>query len=428
MNQLYHIYHKYKNLEFIYIIPLVLLALDKKLDHYFWRLRSGYGFPQSEDSQWYIDYAHNLMATYKIGLTMNDLLYVGYNVLLTVLLAIVKEPENILLIQAVTASLNVILVYLITRKLFNRLSAIFASYFYSEAWDTTLWAMYILSESFFISVMLLCIYFLVMMMDTKQRKYQILFAVTAFYMMIFRPTGIILLAFIFGYILYNLKKETILHFVKKYRYVLGGLITAVVVAAVYFLAGDKLEPLVTSMQFNAKKVMYNIYAKGWIYDKPTAFDAPFKPDYNINILNSLVLSFIINNWDHVMAIYGRRSIAFFGPWVWETNIHTLHGIKKLILNLIPTGLFLAGTVGAFMNKQFKKVSIVWLIILSIFIFCVIFFIDWMYRYKVPATPFIAIAAGYGAERIIHVAIVIAKKYTGLLLHGSRQSADRHTSV
>ncbi|MDF2959086.1 MAG: hypothetical protein K0S39_821 [Paenibacillus sp.] len=410
------------------MIPLVLLALDKIVGHYLWLLKSGRGLPQSEDSQWYINYANALMNDFTIGFHMNDLLYFGYNILLTLLLALFKDPVTVIFVQAVTASLSVILVYQIARMLFNRTTAIIASYFYYDTYAITLWAMYILSDSFFITVLLLCVYFLLLSMETNKRIYRILFMVTSLYMLVFRPAGIVAFCFIMLYVAV-MYRTTVTAFIKKHRFAVGGSAAAVLGACVFMYSAGKLTPLITSLQFNAKMVLYNVYAKGWVYDRSTPQDYFFKPDYTVNICNSLILSFIINNWDHVLVLYGKRVIAFFGKWVWQTDLTSIRGILRFADHLLPSLLFAAGTIAALVNRSFKKASIVWLVILAVFIFCILLFIDGMYRYRAPAIPFIAIAAAYGAERIIRVAVSLTKKYAEKLIrYGKRKIMDRDPGI
>lgn len=440
MHRLYYIYNKLKNRDFIFTIPLVLLALDKIVGHCLWLYHSGKGFPKSDDSQWYLDYANALMTNFSIGLHMNDLMYLGYNILLTLLLALFKDPVAIVFVQAVTAGLSVILVFKISRMLFNRLTAIIASYFYYSAYDITLWTTYILSDSFFISLLLLCIYFLLKVFESNKKLYKVLFALTSLYMVVFRPTGVITIAFIIIYILIRMHHKTIFGFIRRYRFALGGVVTTLAAIGVYLLVVGKLDPLITSLQFNAKMVLYNIYAKGWIYDKSTPYDHYYRPDYTINIFNSLILSFLVNNWDDVSILYAKRVLAFMGRWVWTTDLTSLLGVVKFIKESMPVLLFLAGTAAAVVNGVFRRASVIWLIILAVFVFCILLFIDAMYRYRAPAVPFIAIAAAYGADqiikggialirrygadKIIELAIITAKKQTGKLSrYGKRKSID-----
>lgn len=424
-DRLYQLYQQYKNRDSILLIPFVLLAFYKIVGHFFWLLLTGRGLPQSDDGKWYINYANTFVINLTDGLDMNDILYFGYNSLLTILLTVFKDPAAVIFIQAVTASLSVILVYKIAYLLFNRTTAIIASLFYCITYDFTLWAMYILSDSFFVSLLLLCIYFLLMALHSADKKYKILFAATSLYMLIFRPTGIVTLLFIFVYVLLQLDRNILSTFVKKHRWLIGGFITVAFAGIAYLYMGNKLDPFIASMQFNAKKVLYNIYAKGWIYDKPSSYDYFFRPNYAINICDSLIISFIINNWDHVSILYVRRAVAFLGRWAWETEIKSVADILRFAFQFVPTALFIIGTIAAITNKLFRKALIMWLIILGVFAFCVLFFIDWMYRYKLPALPFIAIVAAYGAERIINGVLINSKKITEMLSYGQRKNTGCH---
>lgn len=395
------------------MIPLALLSIAKTLQYFFIKLKSGKGFPQSEDSEWYLNYAYSLMTNLKIGLHMNDILYFGYNILLTLLLAVFQDPVAVIFVQAVTTGLSVIFVYRIARMLFNRMTAVIASIMYAYSWNISIWAMYILSDSFFISLLLLNVYLLLMLLHTNKRLYNILFIATSLYMLLFRPTGVLSLFFIGIYLLIQLDRKTLMAFFKKYRLAIGCFFSAAVLAFVYMHTSDLFHHFITSLQFNAKMVLYNIYAAGWIYDHPSTHDYVFKPDYTINIWNSLVLSFIINNWDHISVLYGKKIIAFLGRWVWDTELRSISGILTFVCNVLPTVLFLIGTIAAVVNGLFKKASIVWLVILAVFVFCILLFIDGMYRYKAPALPFIFIVIAYGTDRIIREVIIMAKKYTGI---------------
>lgn len=406
---MYQLYHKYKNREFIYILPLLLLSFKEVMQYFFYKLNSGKGFPQSSDSDWYLNYAYSLIADFKIGLHMNDLLYLGYNLLLTLLLAVFKDPHAVIFIQAVTTALSTILIYLIALKLFNRLTAIIAAYFYATSWHIMIWSMYILSDSFFLSLLLLTVFLLLKMLESYRKLYVILFFISTLYMLVFRPTGVLTLLFIFLYLVLNLNKYKIIDFLYRKRYIIGGALFLGIVAIVALSVGHKFDPLIASLQYNAKLVLYNIYAKGWIYDNPSSYDYSYRPNYTNDIFGSLILSFLIHNWDHVLMLYGRRVVAFIGWWVWKTDLRNLAGIIKFCNNLVPTLLFLIGTFAAVRNKVFRKSSIVWLVILSIFIFCMVLFMDSMYRYKLPSLPFIFIVCGYGAERLIYLVLFITKK-------------------
>lgn len=419
---------KCKEWDLLFIIPFVLLSLKVRLQYFFFLKSPGQSFPKSADSEWYLGYAYSLLANKRIGLHMDDILYMGYNLLLTSLIAVLKDPVAILFVQSVTAGLAVILVYKIARMLFNRTTAIIASYLYCfHTWPITLWSVYILSDSFFISLLLLCVYFLLKAMDSGRRIYQILFTCSAFYLMIFRPTGIIVLSFILVFIVMNVHRKTFVRFFLQHRLALGGVLATAVLVLIYLLTSGKLDLLVTSIQFNAKMVLYNIYAKGWIYDSPTSADHFFKPDYNIDVMNSLIISFLVNNWDHISILYVKRIAAFLGKWVWETDLTSKRGILRFAEHILPTFLFLLGTVATLWNGLFRRASIVWLIVLSIYMFCIIIFIDGMYRYKAPSIPFILIMVAYGADRSIHLVLLFVKAVTGMWIQFWKRKRTTYSS-
>ncbi|OAS20429.1 hypothetical protein A8708_17765 [Paenibacillus oryzisoli] len=416
MNQ---IYQRYKGCEWLYILVLLAISLKKKLEYFFFILNSEKGLPKSEDSQWYLNYAHSLLTDFKLGLHMNDLLYMGYNLILAVLIGLFKEEQIVVFIQAVTTASCVILVYLITLRLFNRITAIVASYFYATSWHITVWSMYILSDSLFMNLVLLNVFLLLKTLENNNKVMGSLFLASSLLMLVFRPTGVLTLVFIFIYIVLNVKREQPIHFLKRHRYKFVCALLVVFTTLGFLVWADKFNPLLTSLQYNAKLVLYNIYAKGWIYDNPSDHDYFYRPDYRIDMLGSLILSFLIHNWEHVLVLYGRRALAFIGWWVWKTDVQSVAGVIKLFRDILPSLLFLLGTYAAIRNQIFRKTSIVWLVIASIFLFCMVLFMDSMYRYKLPALPFICIICGYGVERWIGIILYFFNKLEGKLLQWNR---------
>lgn len=267
--------------------------------------------------------------------------------------------------------------------------------------------------------MLLTVYSLLMALETGRRNYWLLFFAAAGYLTIFRPTGIPIMAVLIPYIIYRLPRPTVAAFLAGHRLTLCIMATILIAYGVYLYWGGALDPFLASLQLNVQKVLYINYAQGRIYDYPSPYDHLFRPDYTVDIGNSLALSFIINNWDNVSVLYLRRAVAFLGHWVWKTDLGTLDGAFKFAANIWPAALFAGGTIAAVADRRFAKASLLWLIILAVFVFCLLIFIDWMYRYRLPAIPFIAIVAAYGAERIAHGALVTMKKYTRLLQYGKR---------
>lgn len=390
-------YKKYKDEDIFYLIPLVFLSLGRILGEFFVRL-STKGFPVTDDSLWYLNYAQNLLIDFKINLHINDLLYFSYNILLASLLAIFKSPEKIIFIQGVIAGLSVILVYKIALMIFNRHVAIIASLMYGLSSELAHWAMFILTDSFFVSLLLLVVYLLLLALKTNALKYKLAFISASLYMLVFRPTGCVSLFFIFIYLLIALPRSTLLSFVKKYSVPLTIFFILAIGLPVYAFTTGKLDPLIESLAYNAKLVLYNVYAFGWVHDIPSPYDYYFEPNYDIDKFDSLICSFLINNWSDILVLYARRAIIFLGNWTLCLRVTGIRSFVLYITNALPAILFILGLVWIAFNKKIKDSAILWLLVLAIFIFCVVLFIDSMYRYRMPAMPFIAIISAYGLEQ------------------------------
>ena len=401
--------HKENIVEALTISLLLLLSLYRTAGHALWLVVSGRGLPKSSDSYWYINYACGLLENFSIGLGIDEVLYLGYNLLLAALLGIFKSTVTIVLIQAVAASLAIVLVYQIALLLFNRTAAMIAGFFYLYIWDVTLWSTYVLSDSFFVSLMLLCVYLLLRATEPGSFWSRGFFAVTALYLCFFRPTGVLIVAMMAIYLVVQLDKTSVKLVLHRYQWPLAGLLASLVLVAGFLVSRHVFDPLLSSLQYNAKLVLYNVYAKGWVYDIATAFDYFYRPNYAIDIADSLVLSFLIHNWEPISVLYLRRAIAFLGAWTWQIPIHTVSDLLYFAFQLLPALLFAAGTIAAMRNGTFRRASILWLIVLAVFAFCVLLFIDAMYRYRFPAMPLIAIVAAYGLERILNGGKLLVQK-------------------
>ncbi len=417
------LYRKYKDRDIVWLVPLVVAANARILDYILWLLSSGRGIPKCDDTTWYLNYANNLLANLQNGLDIDDTLYFGYNILLSFLLAVFRDPAAVVLIQGVVAGFSVIFVYKIARLLFTKTTAIIASVFYIGAWDVTMWASYLLSDSFFLSLLLLTVYSMLLALETGRLGHRLLFVAAAGYLFIFRPTGIPVIAVLIPYIVYRLPRPAVAAFLARHRLSLGGAAAALIAGAAYLYLSGALDTFFASLRYNVLKVLYTVYARGFIYDYAHPRDLKFLPDLTVTVANSPVLSFIVNNWDYVSTLYLKRAVAFLGHWVWKVDFGTLGGAYVFIANIMPAVLFLAGTVAAVADRRFAKAAPLWLITLAVFIFCTLLFMDWMYRYRLPAVPFIAIVAAYGAERLVLLA-----KNARLITYGKRQNADCHPGV
>ena len=400
---------KIKDWDRLPLIPLVFLALWRILSFPIWLVQSGRGLPSSPDGDWYLNYSRALLENFSISLHINEILYLGYNLLLTGLLALFKDPVAVVYIQAVAASLSVIFIYQIANTLFNKRTGIIASLFYIYNWDVTLWSTYLISDSFFVSLLILCVYLLIKAMDSGTTSYRAAFVLTALYMSLFRPAGIVILTVMLLYILCRMERRCLNIFWTRYRTVLTGVAAILIfgLGSLYFR--HVFDGFFASLQYNAKLVLYNLYAKGRIYDIATAYDYFYRPNYTIDVMDSLVLSFFIHNWDAVCVLFFRRTVAFFGTWAWETNFRNLGDYIYFSFRLLPAFLFATGTLAAIRDRKFGRAAVLWWIVFAVFVFCILLFIDAMYRYRFPAMPFIGIIAAYGLDRLITGGFFLACK-------------------
>jgi len=404
-----HFFQKLWSWEHLPIVPLVVLSLYRTLSHPVWLVLSGRGLPRSQDSDWYINYAQGLLTNFSIQINIDEILYLGYNLLLAGLLALFKEPVSIIYTQALVASLAIILVYQIGRILFNKRTGVIAGLFYLYNWDITLWSTYVLSDSFFVSLLILCVYLLVKAVDSQRKKDVALFAAASLYLFFFRPTGVVVVTVMLLHVLFRQGHERLQRVWLRHRGVLSGVAAMIILLLGAGYAGNLFDGFIESLRYNVKLVIYNVYAKGQIYDIPTAYDYFFRSNYSIDILDSLSLSFICNNWDAVSVLYGRRMIAFLGVWAWMTPLKSPADYLYYLYKLMPMVMFAFGTVAAIRDGIFGRAAVLWGIILAVFAFCILLFIDAMYRYRFPAMPFIGIVAAYGLDRIISGGQILAKQ-------------------
>ena len=320
---MHHVLRKIRDWKYITLVPLVILSCWRIISFPVWLVHSQRGLPSSPDGDWYLNHSRSMLDNFAISLNMNEILYLGYNLLLTALLAIFKDPVTVVYIQALTASLAVIFVYLIAWTLFNQRTAIIASLLYLYNWEVTFWSTYLISDSFFVSLLIVCVYLLIQAVDSRGTSYISAFAIMALYMSLFRPAGIVIFLCMLLYILRRMGRKSIAAFWIKYRTILFGFAAFVVFGLGLLYSLHVFDGFIASLQYNAKLVLYNLYAKGRVYDIATAYDYFYRPDYTIDIMDSLVLSFFIHNWDAVVILFFRRSVAFFGTWAWDNNLRNV---------------------------------------------------------------------------------------------------------
>lgn len=391
------------------ILLLVIISLLPRVLYYFTRLLSAEGLPIAYDTKWYLDHAYAFLSGFHVSPDMEGIFYFGYYSILSILLLIFKAYSIVVLFQIITNALSVILVYKISQILFNTRTAVFAGIIYALNYQIIYWSIFIITDSFFITTLLLNVYFLIMSYRSDKKTYRYLFAASSMYMVFLRPTGIVTLTFILVYIMINLNFNALKEFLSIKCFLLLFFIILIAVTGIIMVSG-RVAPLINSLENYMEYLLREFYATGKIFDIATPYDYKFNARLEPNHFNNFALSFFINNWKDILVLYGRRAVSFFGVWVWELGGLNMLSKLKYLLPFAITGTFGFIGLGVILKKKiFKEVSILFLVILSIQFFCMFFFMDSAYRYRVPSLIFIGIIIAFGIDRTIDIC---KKLFTG----------------
>lgn len=388
--------------ELKYILPLIIISLIPRIGYFLFELYSFDGLPVAYDTEWYLEHAYAFLASLKVDMDVNGIFYLGYYSLLALLLGIFKSSTVIVLFQMIVNALTVVLVYKISHALFNRRTAVLAGIIYAITFQIIYWSIFIITDSFFISLLLLTVYLLIMSYKSESAMYRYLFVACSLYMLIFRPTGLVTLTFIFVYIMINLNYRGLKdYWIGKRLYLLLAGLVIILTAGLLIIKSGLLDSLIYSLEGHLIWLLSENYATGRLFDIETPYDYKYEAQMDTNYFNNFALSFFINNWNHILVLYARRAMTFLGVWVWKIGDADLLIKLKYLLPIALGGLLgIAGISSIVRNRILKETSILFLVVLSIQFFCLIFFMDSAYRYRVPSLVFLGILVAYGIDRVI----------------------------
>lgn len=370
---------------------LVLCSLVYYFQYFFSVKNSPTGLPMPEDSLWYLEYAYRMLSNFDLDMHVNDILYLTYNMLLIFLLALFNNTETIVVLQTISTAFAVILVYQIALIIFDRATAIISSLFYAFSLDLNIWTVYILSDSFFSVFMLANIFALLKYFLLEEKSYRNMSIFTTVAVIFFRPNGLIAFIFVLPWLVYMFGIDKVKNIIKQYKKTITIISSCFIVAFFILLYLNTFDLFFESLHYNFKLLLYNVYAKGWIYDIDTKYTHNWFPNYTI-IYDSELLSFIYFNYRDILLMMLKKAAVFLGYWVVFSDAK--YKISMFIFS-IPTIFFIIGSISTYLNKKIKGCSLLFLAISSVFIFCVIFFVDSMYRYRAPVMPYIYIIMAYG---------------------------------
>ena len=386
------------------ILSLVVLSLLPRIGYFLYHSLTQNGLPVAFDTEWYLKYAYGFLDTFHVELELNSVFYLAYYSLLSVMLLIFRTYEAVVLVQMIINALTVILVYKLALVLFNRRTAIFSGIFFALNIQVIKWSIFIITDSLFVTLLLVNVYTVVMFFKSHLVKYKYAFLGSALAMILFRPTGIVALTFIFAYIMINLNYKKAAAFWKGRRLAFLSVgMAAFLGGTIYVLSSGRLSPLFHNLDMYLRWLLIEYYATGRIFDIPTPYDYSYKAVMDPNILKNyhienFPVKFVFNNWMDIMILFGIRTAAFFGLWIlrWD-ELNFLVKLKYLVPFLSAALLMGLGTVAMVRRRLFKEASVLYLTIASILVFCIIFFMDAAYRYRMPSMVFFGIIIAYGLD-------------------------------
>ena len=377
-----------------HIFILIVLSLFTRLGYFLTNIFFCGGLPQAYDTQWYIEHANLLLSSFHIDMDFNGVFYIGYYAPLAILLFVFKSEVFIVFIQMLVNALCVVPVYRIASILFNERTAFFSGLFYIATWPLVYWSMFILTDSFFVALLLALTYFLVMFFESRRNKYLALFVLGALYTVFYRPNGIITAVIMSIYIIIRMDAKVALEKLRRRKVGVAIILTAIVLTVAAVLESGVINGFLSDLSYNFGGLLMSHYATGQIFDQPTQYDYIYEPVFNEDYFNSFNLSFLINNWKEMLIIFSRRAAYFWAVAFWKLSPGKLYFAAAYLFGLI-------GIIGVAMKKMLKQTSVLLLLIASIQIFCILFFIDGSFRYRVPALVFLNFFAAFGADFVLN---------------------------
>lgn len=389
-----------------YII-LFVLALIPRFIYLTKKMMLPGGLPKAFDTKVYLEQARDFAYHGYVQMDFNGIFYVSYYSVLGIFLRAFNSTLAFVIFQMLINALTVILVYKLGMEISSRKAAIISGVLYSFLLPLIHWSIFITTDSLFVTLMILQAYISVRCIKYNIRRNWIELLLISLYMVFFRPTGIITLAFTAIYLLINLN---IKGFVLKHRKAFLSALGIFIVLIAVFINKIISHPVLKSLEANMYWLLTEVYTNGQMYDIRTSHDYIFKAKVPPGHDFVFAINYFKNNFSDIMILYLRRILTFAGVWVWK--LHDLTALRRIIYIAFSSGvfiLFVVGIIDMVIKRTMKKASIVLFMIASIMIFTVFFFMDSAYRYRVPALVFSIYPVAQGI--VAFVELIKTRVYT-----------------
>lgn len=393
-----------KNRDFIILSIIFFICAFTQIDFFIEKLGTGEIPVRTHDSYWYLDYSREFLQSLTIKPDFNGIFYFSYYGLLAIVLKVFRSDLAMVLIQVALNTVCVVFLYLIARDIFGRWTAVIASYFYIMSRELKMWSLYILTDSLYVSILIISVFLWVRFEKEKKRKYLFAFLGCMLYLSFLRPAGLIIVAFFMLYLVLKIDiKKAALRWRKNKMILIAALlfIGASIFSGLYILYNTKLG---MSFYSNLRWLLHVNYATGTVFDFPTPYDYVYKAEKTRDIAGNFVLSFFVQNFKHIMILYGKRFICFWGElWIWDTHFGRKLEIIQYFWRLMPIILTFWGMVSAAVKGRADKTLILYVPVISTVTFCMVFFLDSAWRYRLPSLPFNYIFCAYAIYSIVSFA-------------------------
>ena len=211
------------------------------------------GIKIANDSPRYLEYAH-LILTKSIFYKPHDFWYLSYTLFITIVKLFSESNLYIILFQLILSWFSIIILYKSSLLLFKDLTIAFTtSFVYLSFIEISYWNFYVLTESFYTSMMCIAIYLVIRMYHYPNNKNLLFCLISCLITFFTKPTGIsvaVALAILLAYQYKNVILKT-----PKYVLIYS---TIVIILISYILINSMLKTFILIENYLLGEIVYGI--------------------------------------------------------------------------------------------------------------------------------------------------------------------------
>ena len=342
------------------------------------------GYKTGNDSSRYINSANEILngdfSNFKI------IGYVFYEIFLSLIFFFNKNLFFVVLVQSLVTFLSGVLIFRITKKLYNFNAGILAMILFLFSPDIQMRNFYILTDIFYINLMIISFYFFFF------NKNILLTCLFIIFIILVRPHGIIFIFFLF-FILGNRYLKYLSKLVKYLLLCLLFVIFILFLNTSLIYVEDKLGSLINIYKY----IIYEYDYMPFLVPK----DLPISNNINISLQEFLIL--IIKYPLFFFKIFITKLLFFlFRLKPYYSDAHNLY-------LLLSTGfLYVLSSISLFYLKVNKKFyQFFYFLLIGTCISVIITSLDWSGRFYLPLLPFLYMLTGMSLS---YFNILIKNKY------------------